>query len=124
MNLETPLTIRTLQRKLYRKAKVEPTFRFYLLHDKIFRTDILFHAYQLARANRGASGVDGITFAMIEAAGLEKWLADLRTDLAAKTYKAAPMRRVMIPKPGGGERPLGHPDNPGPGGTNGRQACP
>ena len=109
MNLETPLTIRTLQRKLYRKAKVEPTFRFYLLHDKIFRTDILFHAYQLARANRGASGVDGITFAMIEAAGLEKWLADLRTDLAAKTYKAAPVRRVMIPKPGGGERPLGIP---------------
>jgi RNA-directed DNA polymerase len=124
MNLETPLTIRTLQRKLYRKAKVEPTFRFYLLYDKIFRTDILFHAYQLARANRGASGVDGITFAMIEAAGLEKWLADLRTDLAAKTYKAAPVRRVMIPKPGGGRKATRHPDNPGPGGTNGRQACP
>jgi RNA-directed DNA polymerase len=109
MNLETPLKIRTLQRKLYCKAKDEPAFGFYLLYDKIFRADILFHAYQVARANRGASGVDGITFAMIEAAGLETWLADLRTDLAAKTYKAAPVRRVMIPKPGGGERPLGIP---------------
>src|ERR1700732_5415151 len=109
MNLETPLKIRTLQRKLYCKAKDEPAFRFYLLYDKIYRADILFHAYQVARANRGAPGVDGITFAMIEAAGLETWLADLRMDLAAKTYKAAPVRRVMIPKPGGGERPLGIP---------------
>src|SRR5450756_725010 len=78
MNLETPLKIRTLQRKLYCKAKVEPAFRFYLLYDKISRADILFHAYRLARANRGAPGVDGITFAMIEAAGLETWLSDLR----------------------------------------------
>src|ERR1700731_1849692 len=109
MNLETPLKIRTLQRKLYCKAKDEPAFRFYLLYDKIYRADILFHAYQVARANRGAPGVDGIMFAMIEAAGLETWLADLQMDLAAKTYKAAPVRRVMIPKPGGGERPLGIP---------------
>src|ERR1700676_3740552 len=109
MNLETPLKIRTLQKKLYCKAKVEPAFRFYLPYDKISRADILFHAYRLARANRGAPGVDGITFAMIEAAGLETWLADLRMDLAAKTYKAAPVRRAMIPKPGGGERPLGIP---------------
>ena len=109
MNLETPLKIRTLQRKLYCKAKAEPTFRFYLLYDKISRADILFHAYRLARANGGAPGVDGIKFAMIEAAGLETWLSDLRMDLAAKTYKAAPVRRAMIPKPGGGERPLGIP---------------
>ena len=53
--------------------------------------------------------MDGITFAIIEAAGLETWLSDLRMDLAAKTYKAAPVRRVVIPKPGGGERPLGIP---------------
>src|SRR3954463_16705137 len=109
MSLQTPEQIRTLQRKLYRKAKAEPAYRFYLLYDKIHRADILCHAYALARSNWGAPGVDGITFAMIEAAGLEEWLAGLREDLVAKTYRPAPVRRVMIPKPGGGERPLGIP---------------
>jgi RNA-directed DNA polymerase len=108
-SLQTPERIRTLQRKLYLKAKAEPAYRFYLLHDKIHRTDILRHAYALARSNGGAPGVDGIAFARIEAAGLEEWLAGLREDLAAKTYRPAPVRRVMIPKPGGGERPLGIP---------------
>jgi RNA-directed DNA polymerase len=108
MSLETPERIRTLQRKLYRKAKAEPAFRFYLLYDKIHRPDILRHAYALARSNGGASGVDGITFETIEASGLEEWLAGLREDLVAKTYRPQPVRRVMIPKPGG-ERPLGIP---------------
>jgi RNA-directed DNA polymerase len=109
MRLETPDKIRTLQRKLYCKAKAEPAFRFYLLYDKVCRADILGHAYRLARANAGAPGVDGVTFAQIEAAGLDAWLASLREDLASKTYRTAPVRRVMIPKPGGGERPLGIP---------------
>src|SRR6201987_4959065 len=109
MSLETPDKIGSLQRKLYCKAKAEPAFRFYLLYDKIYREDILRHAYALARANAGAPGVDGKAFAAIEASGLEKWLAGLREDLVAKTYRPAPVRRVMIPKPGGGERPLGIP---------------
>ena len=109
MRLETPDKIRTLQRKLYCKAKAEPAFRFYLLYDKVCRADILGHAYRLARANAGAPGVDGVTFAQIEAAGRDAWLASLREDLASKTYRTAPVRRVMIPKPGGGERPLGIP---------------
>src|SRR3954452_17260910 len=109
MSLETPEKIRTLQRKLYCKAKAEPAFRFYLLYDKICREDILRHAYRLARANAGAPGVDGVTFAQIETQGVDAWLASLREELASKTYRPAPVRRVMIPKPGGGERPLGIP---------------
>ena len=89
MSLQTPEPIRTLQRKLYRKAKAEPTFRFYLLYDKIHRADILRHAYALARSNGAAPGVDGITFARIEAEGLDGWLAGLREDLVAKTYRPA-----------------------------------
>ena len=70
---------------------------------------MLRHAYALARSNKGAPGVDGVTFAMIEADGLEAWLDGIREDLRAKTYRPQPVRRVMIPKPGGGERPLGIP---------------
>jgi RNA-directed DNA polymerase len=98
MSLATPEKIRTLQRKLYRKAKAEPAFRFYLLYDKIYREDILRHAYALARANAGAPGTDGMTFATIEASGLEGWLAGLREKLVSKTYRPDPVRRVMIPK--------------------------
>jgi retron-type reverse transcriptase len=109
MSLETPIVIRTLQRKLYRKAKQEPDFRFYLLYDKIYREDILSHAYELAKANKGASGVDGQTFEQIESGGLPEWLEGIRKDLHNKTYKPQPVRRVLIPKPGGGKRPLGIP---------------
>jgi RNA-directed DNA polymerase len=109
MNLETPDKIRNLQRKLYCKAKAEPAFRFYLLYDKICREDILRHAYALARANAGAPGVNGVTFKQIDALGVDAWLAGLREELVSKTYRPDPVRRVTIPKPGGGERPLGIP---------------
>lgn len=109
MSLATPEKIRTLQRKLYLKAKAEPDFRFCQLYDKVWRADILAHAYALARANAGAPGVDGVTFAAIEASGPEKWLAGLGEDLRQRTYRSQPVRRVMIPKPNGGERPLGIP---------------
>jgi RNA-directed DNA polymerase len=109
MSLETPEKIRNLQKKLYLKAKAEPDFRFYLLYDKVFWTDILDHAYRLARANGGAPGVDGVTFAMIETSGLEEWLTGLGKTLRERTYRPDPVRRVMIPKPNGGERPLGIP---------------
>ena len=109
MSLQTPDKIRSLQRKLYLKAKAEPDYRFYLLYDKIYREDILSHAYRVAKANGGAPGVDGMTFEMIESEGLEEWLSGVRDELRTKTYKAQPVRRVMIPKPGGGKRPLGIP---------------
>ena len=109
MSLATPSKVRELQIKLYRKAKNEPGYRFYMLYDKIYREDILAHAYALARANKGAPGVDGQTFEQIESAGLEEWLTGIRQELRSKTYLPQPVRRVMIPKPGGGERPLGIP---------------
>ena len=91
MSLATPEQIRILQRKLYRKAKAEPAFRFYLLYDKIYREDILRHAYAVARANAGAPGVDGVSFAQIEASGVEAWLAGLREELVSKTYRPDPV---------------------------------
>jgi RNA-directed DNA polymerase len=109
MSLQTPEAIRMLQRKLYRKAKQEPHYRFYLLYDKIYREDLLSHAYVLAKANAGAPGVDGESFAQIEAAGAEQWLRGIREELRAKSYRPSAVRRVMIAKPGGGERPLGIP---------------
>jgi len=109
MSLPTPSKIRELQNKLYRKAKNEPQYRFYLLYDKIWREDILAHAYEVARANQGAPGVDGEGFEQIETRGRKEWLSGIRQELRDKTYRPQPVRRVMIPKPGGGERPLGIP---------------
>ena len=108
-SLETPDKVRELQIKLYRKAKSEPGFRFYQLYDKVYREDVLLRAWTLAKANQGAAGVDGESFEDIESAGVMKWLNGLRQELHDKTYQAQPVRRVMIPKPGGGERPLGIP---------------
>src|SRR5271157_4923147 len=107
MSLEPPEKLRSLQGKLYDKAKAEPGYRFYLLYDKIHRPDVLTHAYALVRRNDGAPGVDGVTFDRIEAAGLAHWLAGLAEELRTKRHRAQPVRRVLIPKPGGGERPLG-----------------
>jgi len=110
MSLATPNKIRTLQRKLYAKAKQEPAFRFYALYDKVCRADILGHAYHLVRSNRGAPGIDGVTFTAIEAGvGKDAYLAQLQVELEQKTYRADGVRRVWIPKPDGSERPLGIP---------------
>jgi hypothetical protein len=84
--LTTPESIRTLQRKLYRKAKQEPAYRFHALYDKVYRADILSHAYNLVRANRGGAGIDGVTFEDIEAKeGATAFIAELAE--ALRLYK-------------------------------------
>ena len=110
MLLTTPDTIRTLQRKLYTKAKQEPAYRFYALYATLYRADILSHAWRLVRANKGSPGVDGISFEAIEnGEGIETLLQELAQSLKDKTYQAQPVRRVMIPKADGSLRPLGIP---------------
>jgi RNA-directed DNA polymerase len=106
----TPVNIRTLQRKLYCKAKQEPACRFYALYDKVYRADILGHAYKLVRVNKGSAGIDGVTFEDIEAKeGITAFVAELAEALRSKRYKPDPVKRVMIPKADGSERPLGVP---------------
>ena len=110
ISLTTPDVIRTLQRKLYTKAKQEPAYRFYALYDKVWRADILVYAYRLVRANKGSPGVDGIDFEDIEQKkGIDRFLSELAQDLKDKTYHPSPVRRVMIPKADGSLRPLGIP---------------
>ena len=109
--LKTPENIRTLQRKLYHKAKQEKAYRFYALYDKIYRADILSHAYNLVCANKkGSAGIDGVTFEAIETGeGITAILAELEEALKSKTYRPDPVKRVMIPKANGDKRPLGIP---------------
>lgn len=109
MNLTAQTKLEELRGKLYVKAKTEPTFRFYVLYDKIHRWDTLVEALKKSKSKRGAAGVDGQTFEDIEKYGEERWLKELQEELQGKTYRPQPVRRVLIPKPGGGERPLGIP---------------
>lgn len=108
-NLATPISVQKLQTALHAKAKETPEFRFYALYDKIYRMDVLTHAYACCRANKGASGVDGLTFDDIEAYGRERWLGELAQQLREETYRPDAVRRVHIPKPNGKLRPLGIP---------------
>jgi group II intron reverse transcriptase/maturase len=92
---------------LHAKAKAEAGYRFYALYDKLYREDILAYAFACCRSNKGAPGVDGQSFADIEAYGVERWLGELALALREETYRPDPIRRVYIPKPNGKLRPLG-----------------
>jgi group II intron reverse transcriptase/maturase len=109
MSLPPPPKVQKLQAALHAKAKGSPGYRFYALYDKVYRKDILEWAYVRCRANGGAAGADGQTFADIEAYGLDRWLDELATELRGRTYRPHPVRRVYIPKGDGKQRPLGIP---------------
>ncbi|MGH8211234.1 MAG: group II intron reverse transcriptase/maturase [Steroidobacteraceae bacterium] len=108
-NLATPDDIQKLQTALQAKAKGEPGFRFYSLYDKLYRADVLHHAYACCRANQGAAGVDGQRFEDIESYGVERWLGELADTLRKKTYQPQALKRVYVPKPNGKLRPLSIP---------------
>ena len=105
-NLTTPDKVRKLQVALHAKAKAEPGFRFYALYDKIYRADVLAHAYAQCRANGGAPGVDGQDFADIEAYGVERWLGELAEALKEETYRPDAIRPIP-------EAAVPHPDHAG-----------
>ena len=109
-NLVTPPNVQKLQTALYAKAKGAPGFRFYALYDKVYREDVLRHAYDCCKANGGAAGVDEERFEDIEAYGLDRWLGELAQKLKEKRYTPQAARRVYIPKQSGsGLRPLSIP---------------
>ena len=109
MSLPPPLKVGKLQTALHTKAKNAPDYRFYALYDKLYRRDVLEWALTRCRINAGAAGVDGQSFADIEAYGEDRWLDELAEDLRKGTYQSQPVRRVFIPKPDGKQRPLGIP---------------
>ena len=106
-----PERLSSLRKKLYIKAKQEPRFRFYALYDRIYRKDVLAAAWHQVASNKGSSGVDGVEIDDILdlPQGEETLLAELQEELKQKTYRPQAVRRVMIPKANGGERPLGVP---------------
>ena len=106
-NLTGSNKVQELQRMLHAKAKAEPELRFHALYDKVWRMDFLHEAYRQVRRNGGSAGVDGETFADIEAYGVERWLGELARELKEKTYAPRAVRQVLIPKKQKGKfRPL------------------
>lgn len=109
MSLTPPETVQKLRNSLHVKAKGSPSYRFYALYDKVYRADVLAHAYNCCKSNKGAAGVDGQTFENIETYGPERWLGELQKELKDKSYEPSAVRRVWLPKPDGKQRPLGIP---------------
>jgi len=106
---KAPTSLQDLRRRLYVKAKTEPSWRFWGLYVHVCKRETLREAYLLAKANDGAPGIDGVTFAAVEAGGLEEFLGQLREELVQRTYRPQRARKVEIPKGGGKMRQLSIP---------------
>ena len=104
VSLVPPAKVGKLQAALHTKAKDAHDYRFYALYDKLYRRDVLGYAYDRCRANGGAPGADGQSFAQIEACGGDRWLDELAEELRNETYRPRPVRRVYIPKQDGKAR--------------------
>ena len=107
--IKAPISLQDLRRRLYIKAKAEPVWRFWGLYVHICKRETLRAAYLLAKANDGAPGIDGVTFAAVEAGGTEQFLDQLREELVQRTYRPQRARKVEIPKGGGKMRQLSIP---------------
>ncbi len=106
---KTPISLQELRRRLYVKAKTEPTWRFWGLYVHVCKRETLQEAYRQAKANDGAPGIDGVTFAAVEAEGEMEFLDQLRKELVERTYRPQKARKVEIPKGGGKMRQLSIP---------------
>src|SRR5437762_9539234 len=107
--IKTPISLQDLRRRIYVKAKAEPTWRFWGLYVHICKMETLHEAYQLAKRNDGAPGIDGVTFEAIEESGVESFLKQIRDELDNNTYQPMPVRKKEIPKDGGKVRVLSIP---------------
>jgi len=106
---KTPISLQDLRRSLYVKAKAEPTWRFWGLYVHICKAETLREAYQMAKSNNGAPGIDGVTFEAIEESGAEQFLLQIRDELVTNTYRPMRARKKEIPKDGGKVRVLSIP---------------
>ena len=106
---KTPISLQDLRRRLYIKAKTEPPWRFWGLYVHVCKPETLREAYLLAKANDGAPGIDGVTFAAVEAGGVQEFLDQLRKELVERRYRPQAARKVEIPKDGGKMRQLSIP---------------
>jgi RNA-directed DNA polymerase len=106
---KTPISLQDLRRRLYVKAKAEPSWRFWGLYVHVCKRETLREAYLQAKANDGAPGIDGVTFETVEAGGAEAFLDQLREELVQRTYRPQGARKVEIPKSGGKMRQLSIP---------------
>jgi len=98
---KTPISLQDLRRSLYIKAKAETTWRFWGLYVHVCKMETLREAYQMAKENNGAPGIDGVTFEAIEGSGVESFLQQIRNELVTNTYRPMPVRKKEIPKDGG-----------------------